>query len=164
MGGHVTGLCTRTLPRSPCRPYPRGMESLGESGPRVSGEATGGDETAPSHSALGQHLFAEFHGASNLYDPEPARAVLHEAAAACGATVLGVHLHDFGARAGFTGIAVLAESHISLHSWPEHGYLAIDVFVCGGADPRPAVDVLARHFRPESRSVEVIARGLPPRR
>ena len=118
--------------------------------------------STPPQSTLGRHLIAEFWGASNLVDPEPARAVLREAAEACGATVLGINLHDFGERAGFTGVAVLSESHISLHSWPEHGYMAVDVFMCGECDPRGAVDVLADHFQPAQTEVRVLSRGLPP--
>ena len=56
---------------------------------------------------------------------------LREGATAAGATVLEVRLHGFGAGQGVTGVALLAESHISIHSWPEHGYAAIDIFLCG---------------------------------
>ena len=139
------------------------MMSFGESASPIDGEQTEirPGVSRPSARALGQHLIAEFYGASQLFDPEPSRSVLREAAQACGATVLDVHLHDFGARAGFTGVALLAESHISLHSWPEHDYLAVDVFVCGGVDPRPAVDVLRRHFQPTDCTVKVFERGEP---
>ena len=133
---------------------------------RGDAQAAGQDDTVPREAAttpriLGQHLIAEMHGARNLIDPAPSVSVLRDAAQACGATVLDIHVHDFGDRAGFTGVALLAESHISLHSWPEHGYLAVDVFVCGGVDPRPAIDVLGRHFRPTRTDARVIARGGP---
>ncbi|CTQ31722.1 S-adenosylmethionine decarboxylase proenzyme [Jannaschia rubra] len=58
----------------------------------------------------------DFHGARNLLDGAPAEAMFHEAARATGATVLDVKLHDFAQRAGFTGVALLAESHISIHT------------------------------------------------
>ena len=59
-----------------------------------------------------------------------------------------------------TGVVILAESHISMHSWPEHGYVAIDVFLCGEADPMPAIEVLRRVFRPEVVELQDIKRGV----
>jgi S-adenosylmethionine decarboxylase len=66
-----------------------------------------------------------------LDDAELVRAALAGAAAAAGAHLLDVHLHSFGPGQGVTGVALLAESHISIHTWPEHGYAAIDIFMCG---------------------------------
>jgi S-adenosylmethionine decarboxylase len=116
---------------------------------------------APQARPLGQHLIAEFYGATALYDPEPARQILENAALAAGATVLRIDAHDFGAREGFTAVAVLAESHISLHTWPEHGYLALDVFMCGAADVRAALQILEDYFRPARSDVQIIERGVP---
>ncbi|WP_368040451.1 S-adenosylmethionine decarboxylase family protein [Ruegeria atlantica] len=73
-------------------------------------------------SSLGLHLIADFFDASALYDPFPAEETLRRAAIAANAQVLGINMRDFGQRAGFTGMALLAESHISVHTWPEHGY------------------------------------------
>ena len=109
---------------------------------------------------LGKHLIAEFHGARNLYDPAPCEAVLSWAAAAAGATLLRTFAHDFGEREGFTAVAVLAESHISLHTWPEHGYLALDVFMCGDAEPERALAVLKDYFQPEAIVTQTLSRGL----
>ena len=82
-----------------------------------------------------------------------------EAVDAIGATLLNLHVHTFSPQ-GVTGLAVLAESHLSLHSWPEHGYLAADVFTCGDrVEPTKAVDVLKRHFQPQRVEVMEIARG-----
>jgi S-adenosylmethionine decarboxylase len=63
------------------------------------------------------------------------------------ATLLHIHLHHFQPT-GVSGVAVLAESHISIHSWPEAGYAALDVFMCGNARPHATVDVLKTAFRP----------------
>jgi S-adenosylmethionine decarboxylase len=65
-----------------------------------------------------------------------------------GATLLHIHLHHFTPNGGVSGVAVLAESHISIHSWPEAGYAALDVFMCGSCDPHATVDVLKTAFKP----------------
>lgn len=116
-------------------------------------------DTEQNGPALGQHVIAEFYGAVHLLDPVAAEDVLRAAAIAAGATVLQVSTHDFGDRAGFTGVALLAESHISIHTWPEHGFAAIDIFMCGDADPGRSVAVLADHFQPAHREVQVLRRG-----
>lgn len=110
---------------------------------------------------LGQHLIAEFYDAVGLYDPEAAKPALKNAVIDAGATLLGIDLHDFGDRAGFTGVAILAESHISIHTWPEHGYAAIDVFMCGDAQPEKCIEALKRYFKPKQVSQQLIRRGLP---
>jgi len=74
--------------------------------------------------------------------------------------VLDVKTHDFGTRAGFTGMALLAESHISVHTWPEHGYAAIDIFMCGNANPRLSLSVLEAYFNAGRTDVQVFSRGL----
>lgn len=79
----------------------------------------------------GRHLIADLHGCSGLADIDLIDRALRDAATAAGATVLEVRLHGFGPGHGVTGMALLAESHISIHSWPEHGYAAIDIFLCG---------------------------------
>ena len=66
-----------------------------------------------------------------------------------GATLLHIHLHHFTPNGGVSGVAVLSESHISIHSWPEVGYAALDVFMCGYAKPHETVDVLKAAFKPE---------------
>ncbi|MGH1412784.1 MAG: adenosylmethionine decarboxylase [Pelagimonas sp.] len=118
-----------------------------------------GPFTAP---ALGHHILVDFWGADHLHDPRPAADVLRRAAQSAGATVLEVNLHDFGDRAGFTGVALLAESHISIHTWPEHGYAAIDIFMCGDCDPLLSLAPLRAYFQPESEQIKQLKRGLAP--
>ena len=65
---------------------------------------------------------------------------LRRCVAAAKATLLHIHLHHFQ-PSGVSGVAVLAESHISVHTWPEKGFAAFDVFMCGDAEPRKALDV-----------------------
>lgn len=110
--------------------------------------------------SLGVHLIADFFDSTALYDPAPAEDALTRAAIAANAHVLSVDTHDFGQRAGFTGVALLAESHISVHTWPEHGYAAIDIFMCGDAQPQRSLDVLKSYFRPQRVEVQAIKRGL----
>jgi S-adenosylmethionine decarboxylase len=108
---------------------------------------------------LGQHLIADFYGATQLFDGKKAEEVLRQAAAAAGATVLDINLHDFGDRYGFTGVALLAESHISIHTWPENEYAAIDIFMCGDADPNLSLGVLREYFSPQQEQVQLFHRG-----
>ena len=110
--------------------------------------------------APGLHLLIDFWGASHLQNSELIEQTLRDAAAACGATVLDVKLHGFGEDAGVTGVAILAESHISIHTWAETGYIAIDVFMCGKCDPNNAIEIFTRAFRPEKLKVQSYLRGI----
>lgn len=113
-------------------------------------------------STLGKHLIFEMEGATNLQDPELGKKALKEAAEKAGATVLSVTVHDFKTedmdQSGFSGVAVLAESHISVHTWPEFGYAAFDVFMCGDSDPVIAMNVLQEFFDPKEIHSEMIER------
>ncbi|MCC2668007.1 MAG: speH [Armatimonadetes bacterium] len=112
--------------------------------------------------AAGTHLLIDLFGAERLDSVEVVRAALTEAASACGATLLDIRLHHFGGGGGVTGVALLAESHLSIHSWPEHGYAAIDIFVCGPCDPYRVLPVLEAAFRPTRTEVNEQKRGLLP--
>ncbi|MBF9150263.1 adenosylmethionine decarboxylase [Novosphingobium jiangmenense] len=91
------------------------------------------------------HLIADLSGCQKLDDLSYIEEVLHAAAETAGATVVGVHLHHFGPGMGVTGVAVLAESHISIHTWPETGVAAVDLFVCGkSADADAGLVAMAR--------------------
>ena len=84
---------------------------------------------------------------------------LREAADAAHTRVVGINLHHFGPGHGVTGIVVLAESHISIHTWPETGLVAVDIFVCGKhADAHAALDVIAMRFRGTVAFVQAIPR------
>ena len=110
----------------------------------------------------GEHVLAELVGvAPELLDDEGfLRELLAEAAQACGATVCQVISQRFHPQ-GVTVLALLSESHASLHSYPENGSVFVDVFTCGErADPRLAVDVLARGLRPSAVDCTVVHRGV----
>lgn len=98
--------------------------------------------------APGKHYLIDFYEASNLSDVESISDLLIQAATACGATIIDIKLHSFGTNAGVTGVALLAESHISIHTWPERKFAAIDIFMCGNCDPELAIAPLSSHFIP----------------
>ena len=108
----------------------------------------------------GTHLIIDLWGASRLDDLDHIELALRDAVLATGATLLHIHLHHFTPNGGVSGVAVLAESHISIHTWPERGYAALDVFMCGEARPHDAVLVLRRAFDPESVQIGDHRRGV----
>lgn len=110
--------------------------------------------------APGNHLLIDLWGCSHLQDIAHIEKAMRDAAAICGATVLEVKLHSFGEDAGITGVAILAESHISIHTWPETGYAAIDVFMCGTCDPAKSVPIFEATFSPTRSKVNTVPRGI----
>ncbi len=110
----------------------------------------------------GAHLLLDLWGAENLTDPAAIEAALAAAARAANATILHTHLHHFGSECGVSGVLVLAESHISIHTWPEHGFAAIDIFMCGACDPYRSVPLIKAAFRPRSMQLSEHRRGLLP--
>nr|WP_218016728.1 adenosylmethionine decarboxylase [Sphingomonas pruni] len=79
----------------------------------------------------GTHLLADLFDCDHLDDEARIETALRAAVTAADATLLDLKVHGFGTGQGVTGIALLAESHISIHSWPERGYAAVDMFLCG---------------------------------
>jgi len=102
---------------------------------------------------LGRHVLAEFWGCQHVDDPQQVEAALVAAAHAAGATILQANIHHAG------DAHALAESHLSIHSWPELEYAAVDVFVCGKADPHRAIESLIRAFEPRDTKVTEHLRG-----
>jgi S-adenosylmethionine decarboxylase len=110
----------------------------------------------------GTHLLIDVWGASRLSELAHVRATLTAAVGAVGATLLHLDLHHFQPEGGISGVAVLAESHMSIHTWPERGYAALDVFVCGDCDAYKAIPVLREAFAPERIQLVEHKRGLVP--
>jgi S-adenosylmethionine decarboxylase len=109
--------------------------------------------------AVGLHMIADLAGGVGLGDAGLIEAILREAAAAAGATVVGLNLHHFGPEMGVTGVALLAESHISIHTWPEEGLSAVDIFLCGaGGKPQAALAVIVARLGAQVRFEQVIPR------
>lgn len=112
---------------------------------------------------LGTHLLVELVGCrfETLDDLPGVRRALITAAQRARATVLDDSFHRFSPQ-GLSGVVVLAESHISIHTWPEQGYAAVDVFTCGDqAMPQRAVDHLVAALAPARAEVSRVDRGIP---
>jgi S-adenosylmethionine decarboxylase len=114
--------------------------------------------------ALGRHLLVELHGChpDSLKKVDVVKDILVGAARACGATIVDVAFHEFNPF-GVSGVVVIAESHLSIHTWPEYRYAAVDIFTCGDViKPERAVDYIASRFRCKGPSVVEMKRGLIP--
>jgi S-adenosylmethionine decarboxylase len=108
----------------------------------------------------GTHLLVDLWGASNLCDPDHIDRALRDAAEASGATILHGHFHHFSPNGGVSGVLVLAESHISIHTWPERDFAAIDIFMCGACNPHFGLPALKAAFQPASVNLGEQRRGL----
>ena len=91
---------------------------------------------------------------------DPTREIVLRAAKECGATILDDHFHQFH-PIGVSGVVLIAESHISVHTWPESGFAAADIFTCGEMKPQVAIDIMREGFRAKaaSMSMKVVVRG-----
>ncbi|MDO8701257.1 MAG: adenosylmethionine decarboxylase [Undibacterium sp.] len=119
---------------------------------------------SPQHQPAGAHLLADMHGISEdkLNDASALEQLLRHSAQAAGAQILFSHFHSFGAGQGITGVVLLAESHITIHTWPEFGFAAADIFMCGQAQPQRALEVIRQALQPSSCDIQTIKRGLSP--
>jgi S-adenosylmethionine decarboxylase len=120
------------------------------------------DAVLATHMKLsGKHWLVEMYQVSKLDDVAHIRRALRRAVADSGVRLIRLQLHHFGARRGVTGVALLAESHISIHTWPERRYAALDIFMCGRAsDPQKALDALRDSLQPGSVRVRRFERGM----
>jgi S-adenosylmethionine decarboxylase len=115
--------------------------------------------TANDQVYAGKHYILDFWGARELDNPVLMEQTLRRCVEKAGATLLHIHLHRFSPSGGLSGVAVLAESHISVHTWPENGFAAFDIFMCGDTRPEQAVEELKKAFVPETVSVVEHLRG-----
>jgi S-adenosylmethionine decarboxylase len=106
----------------------------------------------------GIHLIIDLYGASHLSDIAYIEKTMRHCVEAARATLLHIHLHHFEPD-GVSGVAVLAESHISVHTWPESRYAAFDVFMCGDTHPEVCIDIMREAFEAERVDVQEILRG-----
>ena len=106
----------------------------------------------------GVHLIVDLYGAKGLDDIDLVETTLRRCVDAARATLVHIHVHHFQPN-GISGVAVLAESHISIHTWPEAGYAALDVFMCGKASPDACIPVLRDAFQADRVEVNEILRG-----
>lgn len=106
----------------------------------------------------GIHLLIDLYGASHLSDIAYIEKTVRHCVEASRATLLHIHLHHFEPD-GISGVAVLAESHISVHTWPESRFAAFDVFMCGDTNPEVCIDIMREAFEAERVDVKEILRG-----
>lgn len=114
----------------------------------------------------GLHLIIDLWGSDPclLRDPNQIRNCLVDAAKVAGATVLSDSFHYFGEEHGVTGVVVLSESHISIHTWPEEHYAAIDAFMCGDCDPRNTIGIITEGLKSQHHDTNLLFRGARPLR
>lgn len=108
----------------------------------------------------GKHLIIDLHHANHLNDMALMKEAIHEIVLKTKTTLLFENFHHFH-PSGITGIACLAESHISVHTWPEHSFAAFDIFMCGTAQPELALPILKKYFG-GSETVTLLNRGSAP--
>ena len=112
--------------------------------------------------ALGKHLLLDLKDCNRevLDDLNFLQNALVSAAQEAGATVVGKHFHRFAPQ-GVSGAVLIAESHLSLHTWPEHGYAAVDIFTCGDSvNSELAAELLIKSLESKDASVMEIKRGV----
>lgn len=114
--------------------------------------------TKDGETFAGSHIIIDLYNAEGLNDQARIETAMLECIDEAGATLLHIHLHPFEPT-GVSGVAVLAESHISVHTWPENGYAAFDVFMCGDAKPEKCIDILGRAFNAGRVEVKQLRRG-----
>jgi S-adenosylmethionine decarboxylase len=107
----------------------------------------------------GRHIILDCKGDIAHYDERKMLVLLESAAQASKATILSSHFHRFGDEGqGITGVLVLAESHITVHTWPELDYAAFDVFMCGECNPENAANVITDNLNPNEFNKQTIYR------
>ncbi len=107
----------------------------------------------------GTHLLVDMWDAKNLDDPVQIDKTLRKAAIAAKATIIHSHFHHFTPNGGVSGVVVLAESHISIHTWPERHFAAVDIFMCGNCDPHMAIPVMQHLFQAKRLDINTERRG-----
>jgi S-adenosylmethionine decarboxylase len=115
--------------------------------------------------ALGRHLLLELNGcnAKLLNDLKRVEEILVAGAKLAKATIIGTHLHHFSPF-GISGVVVIAESHLAIHTWPEYGYAAVDIFTCGDTlCPEIAAQYLVEQFQSRQPALMEVKRGMMPR-
>ena len=108
---------------------------------------------------IGKHLIIDFFDAKSLKNLINIEKGLRAAVASSGATLLDIKLHQFAKDSGITGFVLLAESHISVHTWPESNFAAIDILMCGDRDPGLALGPLKKLFQPLRIDIREVIRG-----
>ena len=109
---------------------------------------------------LGLHIIMEFYGCDPklLERADIIEKIMLKAALAARLTVLRVNSHQFSPK-GASSMVLIGESHLAIHTWPEYGFAAVDIFVCGGKRPNKAAEVLIKELKPKRIEIIEIVRG-----
>jgi len=112
---------------------------------------------------MGRHVIAELWGCNldKLNDLEQLEKIFVDAALKSGAEIREVAFHKFAPQ-GVSGVVIISESHLTIHSFPEHGYASIDVYTCGDLNPNIAADYIADALEAEYKEMMEIPRGMKP--
>ena len=112
---------------------------------------------------MGRHVISELWGCDfdKLNDIEFIEKTFVDAALKSGAEIREVAFHKFAPQ-GVSGVVIISESHLTIHSFPEHGYASIDVYTCGDLDPNIAADYIAEALGAQTRETTFITRGMKP--
>lgn len=107
-------------------------------------------------------MILECHGCDEeqLKDQAFLQAIMEAGAENARAEILHSYFHKFDQGGGVTGVVALAESHISIHTWPEHGYMAVDVFMCGDCNPYDSLDYIVSNMIVGDYQIDSISRGV----
>ncbi len=108
----------------------------------------------------GHHYLIDMWDCLYLEEDNKIKDILINAAKAAGASVLQVETHHFGEGQGVSGVAILAESHISIHTWPERSFAAFDIFMCGNTNPELSFTFLKKTFKPKKVEIKKLKRGI----
>jgi S-adenosylmethionine decarboxylase proenzyme len=109
---------------------------------------------------LGRHVILEMWEATNLNDARLLDQALRDTVEAIDGHLMDVRVVEFPVH-GVTGVAIISESHVAVHTWPEHGYAAIDIFTCNlDADIDAGIEAMKKHFLPGQTQVIEVRRGL----
>jgi len=110
--------------------------------------------------ALGRHFLVELWEAQNLDRHDVGEEALVEVVRVTGGTLLDTRFIPFP-NGGYSGVCIIAESHVTIHTWPEHGYAAVDMFTCGSTmDFDAGLEMLRKYFSPRSMQVTEVKRGV----
>lgn len=110
--------------------------------------------------SLGKHLILELWNCQGLNDMDRVEQALRRSADICNAKVLDLDIHPFS-PVGITGVAVLSKSHVLIHTWPELGFAAVDVFICeADLDPSIVMPIFQELFSPERVQAMEVKRGV----
>lgn len=112
---------------------------------------------------MGRHVISELWGCDfdTLNDMDKIEQIFADAALRSGAEIREVAFHKFAPQ-GVSGVVIISESHLTIHSFPEHGYASIDVYTCGEMDPNIAADYIAEALGAQTRENIELPRGMGP--